>query len=63
MNFYMTYGGTNWGNIGYPGVYTSYDYGAVSHHTSYFILYVACLILPVVYVLGHSRNPSSIGQV
>ncbi|QRV97776.1 glycoside hydrolase family 35 protein [Ceratobasidium sp. AG-Ba] len=22
------YGGTNWGNLAYPGVYTSYDYGA-----------------------------------
>ncbi|KAK4618252.1 putative beta-galactosidase A [Fulvia fulva] len=26
---YMTYGGTNWGNLGHPGGYTSYDYGAV----------------------------------
>lgn len=24
----MIYGGTNWGNIGFPGGYTSYDYGA-----------------------------------
>lgn len=24
----MTYGGSNWGNIGQPGGYTSYDYGA-----------------------------------
>lgn len=24
-----TYGGTNWGNLGHPGGYTSYDYGAV----------------------------------
>jgi hypothetical protein len=22
------YGGTNWGNLGHPGVYTSYDYGS-----------------------------------
>ncbi|KAL1303466.1 hypothetical protein AAFC00_006849 [Neodothiora populina] len=29
FNIYMTYGGTNWGNIGHPGGYTSYDYGAV----------------------------------
>lgn len=29
LNFYMTFGGTNWGNIGHPGGYTSYDYGAV----------------------------------
>lgn len=28
MNFYMTYGGTNWGWLLEPGVYTSYDYGA-----------------------------------
>ncbi|KAK6081556.1 glycosyl hydrolase family 35 [Seiridium cupressi] len=27
-NIYMTYGGTNWGNIGHPAGYTSYDYGA-----------------------------------
>ena len=24
----VTDGGTNWGNLGYPGVYTSYDYGS-----------------------------------
>ena len=29
FNIYMTYGGTNWGNIAYPMGYTSYDYGAV----------------------------------
>lgn len=29
FNTYMTYGGTNWGNLGEPGAYTSYDYGAV----------------------------------
>lgn len=29
FNLYMTYGGTNWGNLGQPGAYTSYDYGAV----------------------------------
>lgn len=28
FNIYMTYGGTNWGNLGHPGGYTSYDYGA-----------------------------------
>ncbi|KAL1961973.1 hypothetical protein VTN77DRAFT_708 [Rasamsonia byssochlamydoides] len=28
MNLYMTHGGSNWGNLGYPGVYTSYDYGS-----------------------------------
>ena len=28
MNFYMTYGGTNWGWLASPGVYSSYDYGA-----------------------------------
>ncbi|KAI2469735.1 glycoside hydrolase family 35 protein [Annulohypoxylon bovei var. microspora] len=27
-NIYMIYGGSNWGNIGHPGGYTSYDYGA-----------------------------------
>ena len=26
--FLQTYGGTNWGNLGQPGGYTSYDYGA-----------------------------------
>lgn len=25
----MTFGGTNWGNLGHPGGYTSYDYAAV----------------------------------
>lgn len=28
FNVYMTYGGTNWGNLGYRGGDTSYDYGA-----------------------------------
>lgn len=28
MNFYMSYGGTNWGGLAAPVVYTSYDYGA-----------------------------------
>ena len=28
QNFYMTYGGTSWGYLPFPGVYTSYDYGA-----------------------------------
>lgn len=28
FNIYMTYGGTNWGNLGHPLGYTSYDYGA-----------------------------------
>ncbi|TVY57797.1 putative beta-galactosidase A [Lachnellula cervina] len=28
LNLYMIYGGTNWGNLGHPGGYTSYDYGS-----------------------------------
>ncbi|KDQ55125.1 glycoside hydrolase family 35 protein [Jaapia argillacea MUCL 33604] len=28
QNLYMTYGGTNWGNLAEPTVYTSYDYGS-----------------------------------
>jgi hypothetical protein len=28
MSHYMTYGGTNWGGLASPSVYTSYDYGA-----------------------------------
>ncbi|KAH8688981.1 beta-galactosidase [Talaromyces proteolyticus] len=28
FSIYMIYGGTNWGNVGYPNGYTSYDYGA-----------------------------------
>ncbi|KAL2838183.1 putative beta-galactosidase A [Aspergillus pseudoustus] len=28
LNIYMIFGGTNWGNLGHPGGYTSYDYGA-----------------------------------
>ncbi|UJO16167.1 Beta-galactosidase A [Fulvia fulva] len=28
FNVYMSYGGTNWGNLGQSGGYTSYDYGA-----------------------------------
>ncbi|PSS38131.1 hypothetical protein PHLCEN_2v38 [Hermanssonia centrifuga] len=28
ISYYMIYGGTNWGGLAEPGVYTSYDYGA-----------------------------------
>ncbi|KAK1779963.1 glycoside hydrolase superfamily [Copromyces sp. CBS 386.78] len=28
FNLYMIFGGTNWGNLGHPGGYTSYDYAA-----------------------------------
>ncbi|KIP02769.1 glycoside hydrolase family 35 protein [Phlebiopsis gigantea 11061_1 CR5-6] len=28
ISYYMLYGGTNWGGIAFPGVYTSYDYGS-----------------------------------
>ncbi|KAJ5611498.1 beta-galactosidase, partial [Penicillium herquei] len=28
QSLYMIFGGTNWGNLGYPGGYTSYDVGA-----------------------------------
>ena len=28
FNQYMIFGGTNWGNLGHPSGYTSYDYGA-----------------------------------
>ncbi|KDQ12662.1 glycoside hydrolase family 35 protein [Botryobasidium botryosum FD-172 SS1] len=28
VNFYMIYGGTSWGYLAFPGVYTSYDYSA-----------------------------------
>jgi hypothetical protein len=28
ISLYMMYGGTSWGNIPFPGVYTSYDYGS-----------------------------------
>ncbi|KAL4904335.1 putative beta-galactosidase A [Aspergillus multicolor] len=28
FNVYMVFGGTNWGNLGFPEGYTSYDYGA-----------------------------------
>ncbi|KAG0700935.1 glycoside hydrolase family 35 protein [Suillus ampliporus] len=28
INYYMLYGGTSWGALPFPGVYTSYDYGS-----------------------------------
>ena len=28
FSLYIMFGGTNWGNLAFPGVYTSYDYGA-----------------------------------
>ncbi|KAK7561742.1 putative beta-galactosidase [Phyllosticta paracitricarpa] len=33
LNIYMIFGGTNWGNLGHPGGYTSYDYGSVIRET------------------------------
>jgi beta-galactosidase GanA len=33
QSFYMTYGGTNWGWLGEPQNYTSYDYGAAIRET------------------------------
>ena len=33
QSFYMTYGGTNWGWLGMPQNYTSYDYGAAIRET------------------------------
>ena len=33
MNLYMAYGGTNWGNLAAPVVYTSYDYSAPLRET------------------------------
>ncbi|EKG12060.1 Glycoside hydrolase family 35 [Macrophomina phaseolina MS6] len=33
QNMYMTYGGTNWGHLAAPVVYTSYDYGAPLRET------------------------------
>ncbi|KAG8156667.1 hypothetical protein KVR01_013458 [Diaporthe batatas] len=33
QNFYMTYGGTNWGHSAAPVVYTSYDYSAPIRET------------------------------
>ncbi|KAI9371729.1 glycoside hydrolase superfamily [Aspergillus egyptiacus] len=33
VNIYMLYGGTNWDNIGFPEVGTSYDYSAPIHQT------------------------------
>lgn len=42
FSLYMIFGGTNWGNIGHPGGYTSYDYGAVSCFPPLSILCVLC---------------------
>jgi beta-galactosidase GanA len=36
QSFYMTYGGTNWGWLGMPQNYTSYDYGAAIRETRQF---------------------------
>ncbi|KAF8752797.1 Beta-galactosidase, domain 3 [Rhizoctonia solani] len=33
VNLYMLYGGTTWGYMTFPGVYTSYDYGAAITET------------------------------
>ncbi|CAE6453872.1 unnamed protein product [Rhizoctonia solani] len=34
QNLYMTYGGTNWGNLATPTVYTSYDYASARQDRS-----------------------------
>ncbi|KAG9082935.1 hypothetical protein FRC06_004764, partial [Ceratobasidium sp. 370] len=34
QSLYMMYGGTNWGNLAAPVVYTSYDWGAVRNNRS-----------------------------
>lgn len=36
INYYMMYGGTNWGYLAFPGVYSSYDYGAAIHEDRIF---------------------------
>ncbi|KAH6581194.1 hypothetical protein BASA60_002578 [Batrachochytrium salamandrivorans] len=36
LNFYMFYGGTNWGTIGDPDVYSSYDYSACVREFGHF---------------------------
>ncbi|KAI0738816.1 glycoside hydrolase superfamily [Daedaleopsis nitida] len=33
VSYYMFYGGTSWGGIPFPGVYTSYDYGSSIRET------------------------------
>ncbi|KAL4876298.1 putative beta-galactosidase A [Aspergillus karnatakaensis] len=33
LGLYMTFGGTNWGNLGHAGGYTSYDYGSPIRET------------------------------
>ncbi|KAI8615150.1 glycoside hydrolase superfamily [Chytriomyces sp. MP71] len=35
LNLYMAYGGTNWGTLGDPDVYTSYDYSACVREYGY----------------------------
>ena len=35
FNIYMFYGGTNWGTLGDPDVYTSYDYSACIREFGY----------------------------
>lgn len=35
LSIYMIFGGTNWGNLGYSGGYTSYDYGAAIREDRY----------------------------
>ncbi|KAJ3297264.1 hypothetical protein HK104_000691 [Borealophlyctis nickersoniae] len=35
LSFYMWYGGTNWGTLGDPDVYTSYDYSACIREHGY----------------------------
>ncbi|KAL1920508.1 uncharacterized protein VTP21DRAFT_885 [Calcarisporiella thermophila] len=35
LSYYMVYGGTNWGSLGDPDVYTSYDYSACVREYGY----------------------------
>lgn len=70
-NFYMTFGGTTWGWMAYPGVYTSYDYGAAINESrqltnkyyqqkllGYFVHAVKPLTKTVRLAVSQPTNPS-----
>lgn len=59
LNFYMIWGGTNWGGIAHPGVYTSYDYVRSIPRREYELL----LIKGDVLGFGHPRRPYPTGEV
>lgn len=57
LSLYMIYGGTNWGGIAHPGVYTSYDYVRTLKLTLlYFMSYSFSRVLQSLKTVRSAKN-------